>query len=71
MELFRIIFQITKEPYLIGSILLLAGYTWALLSRVERPITRELIDFHRKEQRQRLKLIFQNFSKFKARIEET
>jgi len=53
-EVFRAGFQITRKPYLIGGLLILAGYTWAALRRLERPIPQELLRFHRKEEMDRL-----------------
>ena len=35
--------------------MLFAGYLWAMISRMERPISAELVAFHRKEQLERLK----------------
>jgi glycosyltransferase involved in cell wall biosynthesis len=48
-------YQMTRFPYVVGGIALLAGYFWALLRRVERPIPKELVRFHRAEQMARLK----------------
>ncbi|HET7104299.1 MAG TPA: glycosyltransferase family A protein [Terracidiphilus sp.] len=57
-ELFRGTYQMGNRPYLIGGIATVAGYFWALLRRAERPVSRELIAFHRGEQMRRLKQIF-------------
>jgi glycosyltransferase involved in cell wall biosynthesis len=54
-QIFRSVYQFTKRPYLIGGIMLFLGYFWAMLIRTERPISKELIKFHRGEQMQRLK----------------
>jgi glycosyltransferase involved in cell wall biosynthesis len=54
-EIFRSLYQMSKRPYIIGGSLLLFGYTWAFLSRVDRPISEDLMKFHRSEQMQRLK----------------
>ncbi|MGB7586849.1 MAG: glycosyltransferase family 2 protein [Terriglobales bacterium] len=54
-ELFRGIHQMTKEPFFIGGLMLLAGYFWALVRKKERPVSGELMAFHRHEQMQRLK----------------
>jgi glycosyltransferase involved in cell wall biosynthesis len=54
-EMFRSCYQMTKRPYVIGGALLLFGYTWAFCNRVERPISKELMKFHRSEQMLRLK----------------
>ena len=57
-QLFRTAYQMTKKPYVIGGLLLFWGYFWSLLCRVERPVSPELMKFHRKEQMQRLKNTF-------------
>jgi glycosyltransferase involved in cell wall biosynthesis len=56
-EMSRSLYQMTKRPFIIGGSLLLFGYTWAFLSRVERPVSQELMKFHRSEQMSRLKNI--------------
>lgn len=56
-EIFRSIFQMKSRPFLFGGLFLLSGYTWALVSRMDRPIPKELVRFHRGEQMQRLKNI--------------
>ena len=53
-QLLRIGFQLRSRPYIVGSLLLLAGYLHAALLRAERPVSRELIAFHRREQMVRL-----------------
>jgi len=62
-EIFRGIFQMTKSPYLVGGGLLLLGYIWGWLSRMERPISKELMEFYRQEQLIRLRELF--FSKLR------
>lgn len=54
-EFFRAIYQMTKKPVVLGGLLLASGYAWALIRRVERPVSRELRQFRRREQMQRLK----------------
>jgi len=54
-ELFRTAYQMTREPYVIGGLALLAGYVTASVRRLERPISDELVAFRRREQMQRLK----------------
>jgi poly-beta-1,6-N-acetyl-D-glucosamine synthase len=56
-EIFRSFFQMKKRPYVLGGLLLLSGYMWAFMSQIERPISQELIAFHRTEQLQRLRRI--------------
>ena len=57
-QIFRSIYQMTKKPYLIGGIVLFLGYFWAMLRRLPRPVSQELIDFQRREQIHRLRCFF-------------
>lgn len=57
-ELFRALYQITRKPFLVGGMALAAGYFWAAVRRAERPVSPELMAFHRHEQMQRLKKFF-------------
>ena len=57
-QLFRISYRMTKRPFLIGGLVLLSGYFWAALRRTERPVTPELMRFHRREQIKKLRAIF-------------
>ena len=54
-ELFRGVRQMTQPPFVLGGMTILAGYFWSLMMRAERPVSRELMAFHRCEQMQRLK----------------
>jgi glycosyltransferase involved in cell wall biosynthesis len=54
-ELFRTTYQMTKKPYVVGALMLLAGYVSAGVRRVERPVSRELVWFRRREQMRRLR----------------
>jgi len=54
-ELFRTVYQMTRRPFGIGGLMLVAGYVWALVRRVERPVSRELVAFRRREQMRRLR----------------
>lgn len=54
-EVFRTLYQMTKRPYFVGGLTLLAGYVVAGLRRTERPISDELMKFRRREQMRRLK----------------
>ncbi len=61
-EIFRGFFQMTKKPYIVGGLLLLLGYFWSWINRTARPVSKELMNFHRHEQMQRLKnLLFRGF----------
>lgn len=61
-ETFRVLYQMTKRPYIVGGILLLYGYLRAALANLDRPISPDLMDFHRREQIGRLKLFFRTGS---------
>lgn len=54
-EVSRTIYQSGKRPYLLGGLVLLSGYMWSMVRRVERPVSTELIKFRHREQMQRLK----------------
>ena len=54
-EVFRAVYQMTKKPFVIGSVMLISGYAWAAVRRVKRPVSPELVAFQRREQMQRLK----------------
>jgi biofilm PGA synthesis N-glycosyltransferase PgaC len=56
-ELFRSVYQMTKKPFIVGGVLLGSGYVWSLVRRVERPVSREMVEFCRREQMQRLRAL--------------
>jgi biofilm PGA synthesis N-glycosyltransferase PgaC len=57
-ELVRSVYQMRGEPPIVGGCALLAGYLWSCLRRMERPISRELIQFRRRGQMERLRRFF-------------
>lgn len=64
-ELFRVGYQMTKRPILVGGIALLMGFCWSASRRVERPVSRELIRFHRREQMRKLRMILGSLIRLK------
>jgi glycosyltransferase involved in cell wall biosynthesis len=54
-ELCRSAHQMTHEPVIIGGAAIALGYFWAMIRNSERPVSRELIAFRRREQMTRLK----------------
>jgi biofilm PGA synthesis N-glycosyltransferase PgaC len=64
-QLFRVGYRMTKKPVLLGGIALLFGYCTAALFRVERPVSRELMLFHRREQMAKLRLILDSLIRFR------
>lgn len=59
-EIFRLAFRSTRRPYLIGAAAMFCGYSHAALTRMERPVSPELLRFHRHTQLKKLKRIFQS-----------
>ena len=53
-ELLRTVRQMSMPPLLVGGLALGAGYLWALVRQVPRPVSRDLLAFHQREQMQRL-----------------
>jgi glycosyltransferase involved in cell wall biosynthesis len=64
-EFFRVGYRATKKPYLVGGIALYSGYLSAFLRRMKRPVSADLMRFHRKEQMSKLKMIFRSMFKMK------
>jgi glycosyltransferase involved in cell wall biosynthesis len=54
-ELFRVVYQMKFNPFILGGLFIFFGYILALVQRIERPSSPELIAFYRNEQMQRLK----------------
>lgn len=65
-ELFRSVYQMSRRPFIVGGLALGAGYFWAFARRVQRPVSSELMAFHRGEQLQRLRKMF-----FRKRVRST
>ncbi len=61
-QLFRVAYRATKQP--LDGAALLAGYGWAAARRIRRPISRELMRFHRREQMKKLRAIFRTLLRF-------
>jgi glycosyltransferase involved in cell wall biosynthesis len=62
-QVFRVTFQMTKKPYVVGGLMLLSGYFYSFASRMQRPVAPELLRFHRREQLERLKHLLVHFVK--------
>jgi len=59
-QIFRIPYRMMKRPFIIGGMALLAGYCWAALRRMKRPVGPQLMKFHRGEQMNKLKAILRS-----------
>lgn len=64
-ELFRVVYRMAKRPYVFGGAALSLGYLWASLRQIEKPVSKELIQFHRREQMLKLKIILKSMLKLK------
>ena len=62
-QLFRVAYRATKQP--LDGAALLTGYCWAAVRRIQRPVSRELMRFHRREQMKKLRNIFSSLLKFR------
>ena len=64
-ELFRVTYRMVKPPYLVEGFALGLGYGWAAVRRAKRPISKELMAFHRREQMRKLRAILKSALTFK------
>lgn len=64
-ELFRVTFRMAKKPYVLEGLALGLGYGWAAVRRVKRPVSDELVVFHRREQMRKLGAILKARLTFK------
>jgi len=64
-ELFRIVYRMKKRPYIIDGVALGLGYGSAALRRLKRPVSKELMAFHRREQMRKLRVILKSLLTFK------
>jgi len=64
-QIFRCTYRMTKRPYVVGGVALFAGYLAAFARRADRPVSRELMRFHRSEQMQKLKTVISTLCRFK------
>lgn len=56
-ELFRVLYRMTKRPYVVDGLALGLGYGLAAVRRLKRPVSKDLMAFHRREQMRKLKAI--------------
>jgi glycosyltransferase involved in cell wall biosynthesis len=53
----RVIYRLPKKPVVLGGLGLALGYSSAWIRRIERPVSQDMIRFHRTEQLKRLRSI--------------
>jgi len=54
-EMLRGIFMMRSRPFILGGVWFMTGFAWAGITRMQRPVSKELMAFHRREQLTRLK----------------
>jgi len=59
-QLFRVTYRMAKPPYLVGGVATGGGYLWACLRQTRRPVSAELMRFHRTEQMRKLRAILRS-----------
>jgi poly-beta-1,6-N-acetyl-D-glucosamine synthase len=64
-QLCRVAYRMSRTPVVTGGVALLAGYTWAAVKRTERPVSADLMRFHRCNQMQKLTAIARALLSFK------
>jgi len=64
-ETIRALYQIvSKRPIILRGIMRISGYYWAMLTRVQKDVSDELMQFRRNEQMSRLKTYFKKILHF-------
>lgn len=64
-QLFRCTYRLTQRPYVVAGVSLFMGYMYAFLSRAERVVSPQLMNFHRSEQMLKLKAIILSLCRLK------
>jgi len=64
-ELFRVVYRMVRRPYVVAGFSLGLGYGWAMMRRIDRSVSRELMAFHRQEQMHKLGIIIKTLLTFK------
>ena len=59
-EMFRIVLQMKRRPYVVGGLLMLSAYLWAMLRSVERTMPADLIALYQRDQLRRLKAVLRH-----------
>jgi hypothetical protein len=64
-QFFRGGYRMSQKPFVLGGMALMSGYCWAAIRRTKRPVSREMIRFHRREQMKKLRAIFRALLRLK------
>ena len=64
-QLFRVVYRMAKRPYVIDGLAVGFGYLWAAFRRIDRPVSADLMRFHRAEQMRKLTAIVKSLIRFR------
>ena len=67
-QLFRAFYQMSRPPLIVGGVMLLAGYVWCVLRRIERIVPEDVVTFQRREQMGRLTTFFLEQVSFRRHV---
>jgi poly-beta-1,6-N-acetyl-D-glucosamine synthase len=70
-ELLRTPYQMTKRPFVFGGCLRLLGFLWAFVTRIEKAVPADLVDFRRAEQMERLRRFLKRLIRARVSPSET
>jgi glycosyltransferase involved in cell wall biosynthesis len=59
-EVFRAALQMKRKPYVLGGVLVLCGYTWAMIRRLDKSMPQDLIALRQRDQIARLKQVLRH-----------
>jgi poly-beta-1,6-N-acetyl-D-glucosamine synthase len=68
-EVFRSVYQMSRPPLVLGGVYGLGGFLWAMLTRAEKVVSPELIQFRKKEQMRRLREFLRKLLPLGAKLE--
>lgn len=57
-QIFRSGYQMSKKPYVVGGMLLLVGFYWAMMTGAQQSVSKDLAEFRGREQMRRLRELF-------------
>lgn len=64
-QIFRSTYRMAKKPVVFGGVALGLGYLWAALRGTPRPVSPELIRFHRRDQMKKLRAALNSVARFR------
>jgi glycosyltransferase involved in cell wall biosynthesis len=64
-EAFRVAYRMSKRPFVVDGLAVALGYASATVRRIDRPVSAELMRFHRAEQMRKLAAILKTVATFR------